>query len=173
MTWQAAKGLILLAPLLLLGACGDARGREDAVERDLYRTATTAPSAIEFGVDRCAYCDQVIVDVRFGAELQTRDGTVYKFMSTECMAGFLLEGRVAREEIAGMWVVDFSHGNRLIDVKEAHFVRSQSRPSPNGLNIIPVRDQLRAVNLHFAYGGEIIDFDRVLAVVAEAWNPAG
>lgn len=167
------RGLILLAALLVLAGCGNARGTEEAAGRDLQRTATTAPSAIDFGVDRCAYCDQVIVDVRFGAELQTRDGTVYKFMSTECMAGFLLEGRVAREEIAGMWVVDFSHGRRLIDVKEAHFVRSQSRPSPNGLNIIPVRDQLRAVNLHFAYGGEIIDFDRVLAVVAEAWKPAG
>lgn len=167
------KRLILLAAILVPGACGDTRDSENAVERDLYRTATTAPSAIDFGVDRCAYCDQVIADVRFGAELQTRDGTVYKFMSTECMAGFLLAGAVPRDEVTGMWVVDFSHGRRLIDVKEAHFVRSQSRPSPNGLNIIPVRDQLRAVNLHFAYGGEIIDFDRVLAVVAEAWKPAG
>lgn len=134
------------------------------------RVSAAGTEPIRYGVDRCAYCDRPIEDERFGGELRTRDGTVYKFLSVECLAGFLLEKRVADEEIAGIWVVDFSQGTRLIEAREARYVRSERRPSPSGLNILPVRDQLRAVNLHFAFGGEILDFDQVLALVAETWK---
>jgi copper chaperone NosL len=118
----------------------------------------------------CAYCDGVIADERFGGELVTRHGAVYRFMSIECLAGFVLEGRVAAGDVATMRVVDYNHGEALIDVGTALFVRSAFRQSPNGLSLLATSDEKVARNLHFFFGGERLAWDGVLAYVRQAWS---
>ena len=43
---------------------------------------------INYGVDACAYCKMNIVDPKFGAELITKKGRVYKFDAIECMVNY-------------------------------------------------------------------------------------
>jgi copper chaperone NosL len=116
------------------------------------------------------YCDGVIPEARFGGTVETTEGTVYRFMSVECTAGFLLAGSVAPEQVRAVRVVDFNHGERLIDVGDALFVRSQFRPSPNGLNLLASDSEKIAANLHRFFGGERLDWDGVLAFVRKEWN---
>jgi copper chaperone NosL len=135
------------------------------------RTADAAAAA-EFapGGPPCDYCDGVIPEERFGGELVTAGGEVYRFMSVECLAAFVAAGRVPAASIASLRVVDYNHGEKLIDARTARFVRSQHRPSPNGLNLLAAETEKVAHNLHFFWGGERLDWDGVVAHVRASWE---
>lgn len=117
----------------------------------------------------CAYCDGMIGEQRFGGELVTRAGEAHRFMSTECLAGFIVSGGVAAQDIRSVKVVDYSHGERLIDARTALFVRSDTRNSPNGLNLLASDQEVVAHNLHFFFGGTRLTWTEVLELVRQEW----
>jgi copper chaperone NosL len=115
------------------------------------------------------FCDGVIPATRFGGELETAD-RVFRFMSAECMAGFVGSGQVAAAEIRAMRVVDFNHGERLIDARSAHYVRMQFERSPNGLNLAATDSDKVAGSIHYFFGGERLTWDEVLDLVRREWD---
>ena len=117
----------------------------------------------------CAYCDGTIGEMRFGGQITTTDGDAYRFMSAECMAGFVLAGRVAADDIARMEVVDYSHGERLVDATSALYVAAELTESPGGLGILATGEENKAANLHFFYGGTRLDWNGVLDLVQREW----
>jgi copper chaperone NosL len=117
-----------------------------------------------------AYCDGVIPETRFGGEISTRSGEVYRFMSVECLAGFVVEGRVPQSEIASVMVVDFNRNDLLIDARTAKYVRMQWEESPNGLNLVATETEKIANNLHYFLGGEQLDWTGVLEYVRSEWG---
>lgn len=151
---SATAGIAFAA--VLLGACARAEATSEVRE---------FPAG-----EACAYCDGVIGEERFGGELTTRGGDVYRFMSTECMAGFVVAGRVAPEDIRTLKVVDYNHGERLIDAETALFVRSDTRKSPNGLGLLASDEEKIAANLHFFFGGTRLDWTGVLELVRKEWS---
>lgn len=134
--------------------------------------AGTVSDAAEFAPDEpaCDFCDGRIPAERFGGELVTTDGARYRFMSVECLAGFIIAGRVPADRIRSIRVVDYSHGERLIDATSAHYVRSDTRPSPNGLNLLAAEAELVAHNLHFFFGGTRMSWPEVLELVRREWS---
>lgn len=118
----------------------------------------------------CAYCDGEIDTARFGAQLTTTAGETHRFMSAECMAGFVAEGRVAPDDIRSMQVVDYAHGARLIDARDAFYVRMDFERSPGGLGVAAVRTEKIAASLHYFQGGERLDWDGVTALVRREWG---
>jgi copper chaperone NosL len=112
----APAGPATLAAAVLLTAacyrpCGQAGGARTSAE--------PAKPGGEFAADggTCAYCDGEIPEERFGGELVTLSGETYRFMSVECLAGFVASGRVAGDRIRSMRVVDYNDGERLIDAR--------------------------------------------------------
>jgi copper chaperone NosL len=162
----ARRGLRLLAGalalVLTLWACGSEPGTHVAT------ADSEAPEPIHFGEDRCSVTGELIERKRFGAELVTGDGRVHKFRSAECLARHLLER--PGEAVASLWVVDFNHGTRLIDVRSAIFLVSEKMEGPDPLNLLAVPDERLAFNLRFAYGGSEARWDDVLALAEEARN---
>jgi copper chaperone NosL len=156
----SAAAVVLLA--VVVSACAPASGGE----RDALA------SVPEFAPDGgpCAYCDGEIPAVRFGGELTTRSGETYRFMSVECLAGFVASGRVPPADIRSMYVVDSSQGERLIDAESALYVRSEQRRSPNGLNLLATETEKVAYNLHFFFGGERLGWSDVLELVRREWE---
>jgi hypothetical protein len=63
-------------------------------------------------------------------------------------------------------VVDFNHGERLIDaVALAHYVRMDFERSPGGLDLAAVETEKVAGTLHYFLGGERMGWDEVLEYV--------
>jgi copper chaperone NosL len=160
----AAGALLALLLVVTVAACGAPAGAADSA---LARAE--APAFAPGGVP-CDYCDGVIPEQRFGAELVTRAGTTYRFMSVECLAGFVAAGRVAESDIRTMQVVDYAHGERLVDATSALYVRSEQRKSPSGLNILATDVELVAHNLHFFFGGTRMSWAEVLDLVRAEWS---
>ena len=87
---------------------------------------------INYGVDSCAYCKMSIVDPKFGAELITEKGRVYKFDAIECMVHYDHE----MQKPAAKYLVNvISRPGILVPATDCRFVFSKEMPSPMGANL--------------------------------------
>ena len=89
---------------------------------------------INLGKDQCAECKMTIADPKFGAEIVTKKGKVYKFDDTHCIAVFLERRGVELSSIHQTLFVQYDAPGEFIDVKSAEFVVSSQFKSPMGGN---------------------------------------
>lgn len=71
-----------------------------------------------------------ISDKRFGAEVITRKGKVYKFDDGQCLISFIKSGVLAKNEIAKVYFVDFCGQHALVIEKESFLLKSDLFQSP-------------------------------------------
>jgi copper chaperone NosL len=142
-------GLLLLTALLL-GGCGD------------------GPRAIQFGAEECAHCRMLVSENRFASQLVTDRGRSYVFDSIECMAEFLDEAaELPEDRVRSLWVTDFAEPGSWVAAEDARFLRSESLRSPMGLNLSAHADMEAAREHQEDFGGEILSWAQVRALVAD------
>lgn len=95
-------------------------------------SCNVGPEQIEFGVDHCAYCRMKISDPRFGAEVVTQKGRIYKFDAIECLIPFVDE---QREIYSHTLAIPFDQPGKLKEKDSLQFVFSPAIISPMGANI--------------------------------------
>ncbi|MBN8575529.1 MAG: nitrous oxide reductase accessory protein NosL [Cytophagales bacterium] len=91
---------------------------------------TVQPEPLVFGKDMCYTCKMTLVDRKFGAELVTKKGKVYKFDDLNCMLNFYNSGYVETEEFKFIQVVDFSKPEKLIEAQHAWYLKSANLRTP-------------------------------------------
>ena len=101
----------------------------------LLTSCTTQPEPLKIGVDICHLCKMGIADTKFGSEIITRKGKVFKFDDIGCMVNFMKSGGIEEKEISQTLVVNFEKQNDFIDTGKAVFVNSEAIKSPMGFNI--------------------------------------
>lgn len=104
-----------LAGVVLLAGCG------------------VKPEPIVFGEDHCTYCRMSIADPKFGAELVTDKGRVYKFDALECMVPYLQEN--SDTQYAHILAIAFDEPGELKPVQNLKFAISEEFNSPMGGNV--------------------------------------
>lgn len=102
---------------------------------------------INFGKDNCAECKMTIMDPRFGAEIVTKKGKIYKFDDTHCVAVFMERRAVEMSSIHKTYFVDFNKSSEFIKVDQAEFVVSSKLKSPMGGNAAAFRNKAEAEKL--------------------------
>jgi copper chaperone NosL len=93
------------------------------------------PEPLQFGKDGCHACKMTLMDNKFGAELVTSKGKIYKFDDANCMLNFYNSGMVPADEMKEILIVDFSKPGKLIDARNALYVKSESIKSPMASNV--------------------------------------
>ncbi|HET6541199.1 MAG TPA: nitrous oxide reductase accessory protein NosL [Chryseolinea sp.] len=88
------------------------------------------PEPLIYGKDQCHSCKMTLMDKKFGAELVTTKGKVYKFDDINCLFNFYNEGSVNKEDFRLKLVVDFSRPEKLIDAEKAVYLKSGEIKSP-------------------------------------------
>jgi copper chaperone NosL len=78
-----------------------------------------------------------IMDARFGGEVITAKGRIYKFDSMDCLIGYY---HAHKGEVKETWVNDFAEPGHLVKVDDAHFIKANVN-GPMGSNIIASKDQ--------------------------------
>ena len=114
-------------------------------ERKRFKTKTTAAvvtlsfmlascsaeqEPIKFGTDVCAHCKMGIADLKFGGELVTTKGKIYKFDDVICMTTFMKSDEVKDVKMKYVLVVDHGSGGKLIDATKAVYIRDQQIRAP-------------------------------------------
>lgn len=138
----SSRVLILLPALFLAAGC------------------TPGPEPIRYGHERCAHCLMTISDQRFGAELVSTTGKIYKFDSIECLAAFHHAGKGA-PEVHSVWVTDYQNPPQLIDAAKSAFIYSPDLHSPMGANLAAV-SQANAETALAELNGQIRTWNDVL-----------
>ena len=92
------------------------------------------PEKIAFGKDNCAECKMTIMDPKFGGEIVTKKGKVFKFDDVHCIAVFLEHRGVELSDIHQTLFTDYNNSNEFIKVNSVEFVVSSQFKSPMGGN---------------------------------------
>lgn len=90
----------------------------------------TGPEVIKLGKDNCAFCKMTISDPRFGSEIVTATGKVYKFDDIRCMDLFLKAADEKVRKNAGIYLVDFCGNHGFLDPKKSILLKSAGLKSP-------------------------------------------
>ncbi len=135
----------------------------------VFTACTPEPEPIFFGEDQCIYCKMIISDRKYGAELVTQKGKVYKFDSLECLTAYILKRQVETERIHSMWAVNFSRTDKLLDVNKGIFLHSDRLHSPMGLNLSAFSTRDDAEEMRDSHGGQLLSWQEVQELVKEKW----
>ncbi|MFZ6010013.1 MAG: nitrous oxide reductase accessory protein NosL [Bacteroidota bacterium] len=101
----------------------------------LMISCSTEPEPLQYGKDSCHACKMTLVDNKFGAEVVTKKGKIFKFDDTNCLINFLNNGQLTDEDIKHYLITDFASPGVLIDAKTAFYVKSVEIKSPMASNV--------------------------------------
>ncbi len=123
-----------------------------------FSSCDTKPAPFQSGRDVCHFCKMGISDTRFGGEVITKKGKIYKFDDLHCMISFLKAGGEAEKDISKKVVINFEKQNTFIDVSSATFVISAELKSPMGSNAAGFANKQAAGNYAVNKQAEIINW---------------
>jgi copper chaperone NosL len=123
---------------------------------------TTEPQAIDYGKDVCTHCKMVVADPKYGAEMITKKGKIYKFDSAECLMDFVSEDTKNQSTDAQLLVINFAKPTTFIDAKNAFYLIDKGYQSPMGGNIVPFESEILADNNKLSPDAKIMTFEEVL-----------
>jgi copper chaperone NosL len=123
---------------------------------------SVAPEPIHYGEDNCAHCSMTIMDKRYGTEIVTAKGKVYKFDSVECLVEFLLDKKVSSEDAKLVLVTPFNHPGELVDAGVSQVLHCKDLPSPMGKYLTAFKDKTDGLHFREGYGGELYCWEDLL-----------
>jgi copper chaperone NosL len=97
-------------------------------------SCNTSSEPISIGTDNCSFCKMTISDARYGAEIVTKKGKVYKFDDAHCILSYL-GSAIEKKDIGEVFFTDFDGKHELINVKNALFLKSDELHTPMGGNV--------------------------------------
>ncbi len=125
-------------------------------------SCSTEPEDIKFGTDQCSLCRMNISEHRFGAEIVTKKGKIFKYDAAECMFNALSLGNINYDDAAGFYVIDASNPKQLIDGITASYLISEKVPSPMGANLSCYSKKTDAEAMQKLNGGELKTWEELL-----------
>jgi copper chaperone NosL len=128
----------------------------------LFVSCSIRPDKINYGEDHCVNCEMTIVDKRYGTEIVTVKGKVYKFDSVECMVEFLKDGKVNKENAGLILVTPFNHPEDLVDAGTSKVLYSKNLPSPMGKYLTAFKDETEAAPFKSEFGGVLFSWEDLL-----------
>jgi copper chaperone NosL len=125
-------------------------------------SCSNKPQPFNYGKDICDNCKMTIIDPKFGGEIITKKGKIYKFDDAACMIHFLKSGSVKEDDISQKLVINFQQQNDFIDVNNAFLLISAELKTPMGGNAAAFASQEEALKLKNTAAGEIMRWNDVL-----------
>jgi copper chaperone NosL len=125
-------------------------------------SCTIQPEAIKPGLDNCYFCKMTVSDARFGAELITTKGKIYKFDDAHCILSYLKTNELKREDIKNTYITNFCMQHQLIDASVALLLRSDRLRSPMGGNIAAFDNEDSLSKTQGRFPGKLISWSELV-----------
>jgi len=132
----------------------------------IFVSCSIGPEKINYGEDHCVNCEMTIMDKRYGTEIVTAKGKVYKFDSVECLVEFLKGNKVSNEDVKLVLVTPFNHPEQLVDARTGQVLHCENLPSPMGRYLTAFKDEAEAVPYREQFGGVLFSWEELI----EAYN---
>ncbi len=124
-------------------------------------SCSNKPQPFSYGKDVCDNCKMTIVDPKFGGEIVTKKGKVYKFDDAACMIHYLKSASIKETEISQRLFINFQKQNDFLEVNKAVLVISPGLKTPMGGNVAAFVSQQQAEEIKKTTGGEIVSWDEL------------
>ncbi len=121
---------------------------------------TKEADPIKLNSDGCDFCKMKIADGKFGAELITIKGRIYKFDDMHCMINYHKENLTTN--IQSFYIHDFNQNNVLIPAENAFYVKGGEISSPMRGNIIAVKTEEEAKKIALKYNANPISWSEII-----------
>ena len=141
--------IFILLTILTLASCG------------------SEPEPINYGHDECEFCRMLVTDNKYGAELVTDKGKIYKFDSIECMIEFSLVKNTLGDTNNKLLITDFYDPGNLVDARNSVYVKNDKFRSPMGLNVTAFNSEEQAQKFISENGGEKLSWVEVIELVKQ------
>ena len=125
----------------------------------LFSCGGNKPEPIIIGEDLCAHCKMKIMDNRYGAEIITNKGKVYKYDAVECM---IKQDQIRSEDIKTHYVIDFSHPGNLVEANNSFYLISEKLPSPMGANLTSFKEKGEVEKHQKEFGGSVYNWQEIV-----------
>jgi copper chaperone NosL len=121
----------------------------------LSTSCSTDPEPIHYGEDNCAHCRMTIMDHRYGTEIVTDKGKIYKFDSVECLVEFINDKKDGDEVFSLMLCTPFDQPGQMADATECTYLHSRNLPSPMGMYLTAFESEATAYSFKDQFGGKV------------------
>ena len=115
---------------------------------------------IKLNTDGCEFCKMKIADGKFGAEVITTKGRIYKFDDMHCMVNYHKEN--PNPKIQSFYIHDFNQNNTLIAAETAFYVKGGDINSPMHGNTIAVQTNEEAEQMAKKYNASPISWAEII-----------
>lgn len=96
----------------------------------IFSACTVKPEPLHMGKDNCDFCRMTLSDEKFGAELVTSKGKVFRFDDISCMVKFY-HSKENQAIFELKLVTDFSNPSKgLINSESAFYLQSENLHTP-------------------------------------------
>lgn len=141
----------------------------------IFSGCAVEPQPISYGEDHCHSCQMTIVDQRYGCEIVSTTGKVFKFDAIECMLNYAKTEQLPEEKIAHRLVTPYQQPGVLITAAEAFYLRSAQMPSPMGMHLTAFANKVDAQQFQkeksgdlYRWGVLLVQFDQLKPLAAQA-----
>jgi copper chaperone NosL len=129
-------------------------------------SCSVTPEPLAYGKDNCHACKMTLMDEKFGGEIVTKKGKIYKFDDANCMLNFIKEGSIVEQDIEHILVADFASPKRLINARTASFVRSEKIKSPMAGNVAAFEDKKTLEQFNQEWNGSVLSWNELETALA-------
>lgn len=164
-----AAGAVLLLLVWMEWRAGKKRARLSGFYRPAVVLAgfffasscSSAPVPIVTGRDNCSFCKMTVSDNRFGAEMITRKGKIYKFDDTHCLLSFLKSEEFDKKQADKFYFTDFSDAHTLVKAADALFLKADALKSPMGGNMAVFSSSSSLQQVQQQYNGTVLHWNEL------------
>ena len=105
------------------------------------------PEPLQVGTDNCYFCKMTISDVRFGAELVTKKGKIYKFDDVHCIVAYIHAKVGEPGSTKDIYLTNYTGNHELINTSKVFLYKADELRSPMGGNVAAFdnNDSLRII----------------------------
>lgn len=129
----------------------------------LLSSCSSKPAAFNIGKDNCDDCKMTIMDAKFGGEIITKKGRVYKFDDVHCLANFMKSNTVKQEDIAQTVFINYAQPNTFLPSASSFFVVSPQLKSPMNSNAAAFANEEAAQKTAKETNGTVVNWTKLSA----------
>lgn len=127
----------------------------------LLISCSVNPEPLVAGRDQCYTCKMPVADTRYGAEVVTRKGKIFKFDDIICMVQYLNSGLIEQKDISSALVANYQNGKELIDASGACFLISEQLKTPMNSQAVAFTDCKSAESFLNTFTGKLVSWDEL------------
>ena len=108
-----------------------------------------------------------IVDQRFGGEVVTKKGKIYKFDAVECTINYLDQEHVDESKIELILTNTYDSPGELSSALECYYLKSENMPSPMGMYLNPFNGNSEALKYQKENKGIVMKWEELRSEFAK------